>query len=246
MIFFFEITGGMILIFLIVAFGVATSEGMLDILRVIGGLIGMAAILFEALGIIACLSSGRTIFSKVWKSVLLAGICYCTEQQMELYVRFIMDRFNQGSFSFLDGAIGGSIQYFAIIISAFVATMAIGGGYREGPISCILGTIFFVFVNSWANKEGIQCLVRALDGEKKIILIGLLGGSLICTVGNKIIKVYRKSKKYKKQNFVKEKKINRIMYCAKCGKKLEENEKFCTACGRPVARKKQIENNSKK
>ena len=46
MIFFFEITGGMILIFLIVAFGVATSEGMLDILRVIGGLIGMAAILF--------------------------------------------------------------------------------------------------------------------------------------------------------------------------------------------------------
>lgn len=37
-----------------------------------------------------------------------------------------------------------------------------------------------------------------------------------------------------------------IMYCAKCGKKLEENEKFCTACGRPVARKKQIENNSKK
>lgn len=85
--------------------------------------------------------------------------------------------------------------------------MAIGGGYREGPISCILGTIFFVFVNSWANKEGIQCLVRALDGEKK---------------------------------------IKRIMYCAKCGKKLEENEKFCTACGRPVARKKQIENNSKK
>lgn len=191
MIFFFSISGGMILLFLLAVFGIATSEGTLEILTVIGGLIGIITILFEIIGIVACLGSGRTVFSKVWKSILLVGICYCTEQQMELFVRFIVDRFNQGSFAFLDGAIGGSIGYLAIIISAFIATMAIGGGFREGPLSCILGTIFFLLVNLWINKEGIECLVTALDGEKRIILIGLLAGSLICTLGNKIIKIYR-------------------------------------------------------
>ena len=33
------------------------------------------------------------------------------------------------------------------------------------------------------------------------------------------------------------------MYCAKCGKKLEENQKFCSGCGQPVKEVKQAENN---
>ena len=33
------------------------------------------------------------------------------------------------------------------------------------------------------------------------------------------------------------------MYCVNCGKKLEENQKFCSACGQPVVGIKQTENN---
>lgn len=35
------------------------------------------------------------------------------------------------------------------------------------------------------------------------------------------------------------------MYCVNCGKKLEENQKFCSACGQPVVGIKQTENNPK-
>ena len=35
------------------------------------------------------------------------------------------------------------------------------------------------------------------------------------------------------------------MYCVNCGKKLQENQKFCSACGQPVVGIKQMENNPK-
>ena len=34
------------------------------------------------------------------------------------------------------------------------------------------------------------------------------------------------------------------MYCAKCGKKLEENQKFCSGCGQPVKEVKQADINA--
>lgn len=43
---------------------------------------------------------------KMWNSILIAGISYCTWQAAIFFIDFISEYYNQGRLSFLDGMLG--------------------------------------------------------------------------------------------------------------------------------------------
>lgn len=265
MIFFFSISGGMILMFLLVIIAIITqSTFVLDTLMLLSIFIGFGITIYGIIIGIKGLFTKLPFFKKILNLVYIAGISYCMIMQTGEYDIFIMSGFEkQGVLVFFEQALGGGLKYLFVAFIALCVVWTILCEFDEPEefegifmiwSSATFAMIIFLVVNWFTEKKVIESLLKEFDVQKRIIVLCVLIVSYLCTLisrkRNLVKKNIRKIKRKRlaKKHFKKiEKQENKqIMYCAKCGKKLEENEKFCTACGRPVARKKQIENNSKK
>lgn len=85
---------------------VFTGPEAFVLIRIITVIMGIFAVVSGIGGIINCWTSQRTALIKMWNSILIAGISYCTWQAAVLFIDFITEYYNQGRLSFLDGMLG--------------------------------------------------------------------------------------------------------------------------------------------
>lgn len=120
MIFFFSISGGMILMFLLVIIAIITqSTFVLDTLMLLSIFIGFGITIYGIIIGIKGLFTKLPFFKKILNLVYIAGISYCMIMQTGEYDIFIMSGFEkQGVLGFFEQALGGGLKYLFV---AFIA-----------------------------------------------------------------------------------------------------------------------------
>ena len=238
MIFFFSISGGMILMFLLVIIAIITqSTFVLDTLMLLSIFIGFGITIYGIIIGIKGLFTKLPFFKKILNLVYIAGISYCMIMQTGEYDIFIMSGFEkQGVLGFFEQALGGGLKYLFVAFIALCVVWTILCEFDEPEefegifmiwSSATFAMIIFLVVNWFTEKKVIESLLKEFDVQKRIIVLCVLIVSYLCTLisrkRNLVKKNIRKIKRKRlaKKHFKKiEKQENKqIMYCAKCGKR---------------------------
>lgn len=163
-------------------FDAFTSPAALGLVYGITVIMGIFAVISGIGGIINCWMSQRTALIKMWNSILIAGISYCTWQATILFVAFITEQYDRGKVTFLDGMFGGGFQFFIVIIAANMALMGLSDELGEKVYHSIFGTIFFAVLAGAADERILERLTDIVNIPVCILLLCALGGSFVCTV----------------------------------------------------------------
>ncbi len=163
-------------------FDAFTSPAALGLVRGITVVMGVFAVISGIGCIINCWMSQRTALIKMWNSILIAGISYCTWQAATLFIDFITEQYNQGKVSFLDGMLGGGFQFFIVTIAANMALIGLSDELGEKAYHSIFGTIIFAGLAGPVDERILERLIDILNMPVCILLLCVLFGSFVCTV----------------------------------------------------------------
>lgn len=157
MIFFFSISGGMIVMFLLVIIGIITqSTFVLDTLVLLSMFICLAMIAYGIFIGIKGLFTKLNFFKKVLNLVYIAGISYCMIMQTGEYDIYIMKGFQkQGVLGFFDQALAGGFKYLFVVLIALCTIWTILCEFDDPDefegIFAILS--LFLYINIKENKK---------------------------------------------------------------------------------------------